>query len=449
MLERAREASRDVLTAVDEARRRRTGGIVLELDLTEPLVDAAPHDPVAAVLARRRTSLRAVLDGLQRAARDPRVRALVVKVGGARSPLGLGRAQELRDALDGLRRRGRWCVAWAETFGELDRGSAAYLVAAGCDEIWLQPSGDLCLAGAAAQVPFLRDALDKAGVVPQITQRHEYKSAANLFTERSFTPAHREATEGLVASLTAQIVAGVAAGRGIDEATVRAVLDRAPLAAAEARDAGLVDRLGYRDEVYAAVRDRAGADASLLYVDGYARAAARSRSRHRTRRHIALVHIHGTIHLGRSGRRPLGGATAGAASVCAALRAAAADRNVAAVVLRVDSRGGSYVASDAIWREVAVTRAAGTPVVVSMGDVAASGGYFVAAGADAIVAEPATVTGSIGVVAGKAVVAGLAGRLGIGHEEVAGAARDLMFSPLRPFSDDEWARLDTWLDRIY
>ncbi|HEX6418545.1 MAG TPA: S49 family peptidase, partial [Acidimicrobiales bacterium] len=239
------------------------------------------------------------------------------------------------------------------------------------------------------------------------------------------------------------------AGRGIDEATVRAVLDRAPLLAPEAREAGLVDRLGYRDEVYAAVRERAGADASLLYVDRYARAAARVRPRRRGRRHIALVHVHGTIHLGRSGRRPLGGATAGAASVCAALRAAAADRNVAAVVLRVDSRGGSYVASDAIWREVAVTRAAGTPVVVSMGDVAASGGYFVAAGADAIVAEPATVTGSIGVVAGKAVVAGLAGRLGIGHEEVAGAARDLMFSPLRPFSDDEWARLDTWLDRIY
>jgi protease IV len=119
------------------------------------------------------------------------------------------------------------------------------------------------------------------------------------------------------------------------------------------------------------------------------------------------------------------------------------------IVLRVASPGGSYVASDAIWRQVALTRQAGKPVVVSMGDVAASGGYFVAMGADAIVAEPGTITGSIGVVAGKQVVDGLVERLGIAHEGVAGARHGLMFSPLREFSDEEWQRLNAWLDRIY
>lgn len=450
MLDRARQTSRDVVDLVEEARRRRTGDLVLELDLTEPLVDGVPHDPVSAVLARRRTSLRAVLDGLRRAGRDPRVRALVVKVGGSRSTLALGRAQELRDAVEELRRHGKLTVAWAETFGELDRGSASYYLASGCDQVWLQPSGDVCLTGVAVHVPFLRDALDKAGVTAQVAQRREYKSAANLVTERAFTPAHREATERVVASLTDQIVAGVAAGRRLDAGRVRELVDRAPLFATEALDAGLVDRLGYRDEVYAAVRDQVGAGAVLCYVDRYARSAARTGKRRGSRPpQIAVVDVTGTIHLGRSGRQPLGGVTAGAATVCAALRAAAADKDVAAVVLRVDSRGGSYVASDAIWRQVAVTREAGTPVVASMGDVAASGGYFVAMGADAIVAEPATLTGSIGVVAGKGVVEDLAERLGIGHESVAGARHGLMFSPLRPFSDDEWARLNAWLDRIY
>lgn len=450
MLDRARQTSRNVVDLVEEARRRRTGDLVLELDLTEPLVDAVPRDPVSAVLARRRTSLRTVLDGLRRAGRDRRVRAVVMKVGGSRSSLSLSRAQELRDAVADLRRRGTLTVAWAETFGELDRGSAPYYLASGCDQVWLQPSGDVCLTGVAVQVPFLRNALDKAGVTAQVAQRHEYKNAANLVTEQAFTPAHREATERLVTSLTDQIVAGVAAGRRLDAARVRDLVDHAPLFATEAFDAGLVDRLGYRDEVYAAVREQVGAEAVLCYVDRYARTAARSRPRRSARPpRIAVVDVTGTIHLGRSGRQPLGGVTAGAATVCAALRAAAADRDVAAVVLRVDSRGGSYVASDAIWRQVAVTREAGTPVVASMGDVAASGGYFVAVGADAIVAEPATLTGSIGVLAGKGVVTGLAERLGIGHESVAGARRGLMFSPLRPFSDDEWARLNDWLDRVY
>ena len=165
---------------------------------------------------------------------------------------------------------------------------------------------------------------------------------------------------------------------------------------------------------------------------------------------VALVHVTGPIHLGPSGRHPIAPtASAGSDTVVAALRSATKAPEVKAIVLRVASPGGSYVASDAIWRQVGLTREAGKPVVVSMGDVAASGGYFVAMGADVIVAEPGTLTGSIGVVAGKQVVDGLAARLGIGHEAVAEGARALMFSALREFTDDEWGRLEAWLDRIY
>ena len=452
MLERAKQASHDVVTQIEDVRRRRTAALILELDLTEPLVEGLRTDPLSAMVARRRTPLRLVVDGLRRAGRDPRVRALVVKLGGSRSPLALSRAQELRDAVRDFRSRGKPAVAWAETFGEFGRASAPYYLATGFDQIWLQPSGDVCLTGVAAQVPFLRGALDKARISPQIAQRHEYKNAANVFTERGFTAAHREATERVVQSLVEQLVAGIADGRNLHTSDVRALIDRAPLFATEALETGLVDRLGYRDQVYAAVREQAGTEALLQYVGRYGGSKLGERSRRAIqapRDVLALVHVTGPIHLGRSGRRPFVGGSAGCDTVTAAIRSATEARDVKAIVLRVASPGGSYVASDAIWRQVALTRQAGKPVVVSMGDVAASGGYFVSMGADAIVAEPATITGSIGVVAGKQVFEGLANRLGIGHEGVTGAKHGLMFSPLQGFSEEEWERLNAWLDRIY
>ncbi|HEX6237457.1 MAG TPA: signal peptide peptidase SppA [Acidimicrobiales bacterium] len=450
MLARVKQASNDVVARIDELKRHRTAGLVLELDLTEPLVEGVPQDPLSAVLARHRTPVHQLVVGLRRAARDQRVRALVVKLGGSRAALALSRAQQVREAVQELRDHGKLTVAWAETFGELGRGSVPYHLATGFDEIWLQPSGDVSLTGVAVEVPFFRGALDRAHITPQVGQRHEYKNAANIFTERGFTAAHRDATEHLVRAVMDQLVAGVAEGRGLDPDEVRALVDRAPLLATEALEARLVDRLGYRDEVYAAVRNRAGGDAILQYVSRYQRAATMRAARlGRQQPEIALIHVTGPIHLGRSARRPLSGPSAGSNTVCAALRSATRAGNVKAIVLRVDSPGGSYVASDAIWRQVALTRRAGTPVVVSMGDVAASGGYFVAMGADVIVAEPATITGSIGVVGGKAVVDGLVQRFDVGHEAVTAGEHALMFSPLREFSEAEWRRLDTWLDHVY
>ncbi|HET6687580.1 MAG TPA: signal peptide peptidase SppA [Jiangellaceae bacterium] len=452
MLPRAKHAAETVVTSIEEVRRRRTADLLLELDLTEPLMEDAPQDPVGAVLARRRAPLRTVLQGLHRAARDGRVRGLVVKLGGSRSPLGLAQAQELLDAVRDLRDHGKVTVAWAETFGEFGNGSIPYSLATGFEEVWLQPSGDVGLTGAATEVPFLRGVLDKAGITPQIAQRHEYKNAANLFTEREFTAPHREATERVVQSVMEQLVATIAANRELDPDHVRDLIDRAPLFATEALEAGLVDHLGYRDDVYAAVRSRAGADVVLQFLGRYRRSKLAQLSTRVTSSPpdtVALVHVTGPIHLGRSRRQPLVGTSAGADTVAAALRAATKADDVKAIVLRVVSPGGSYVASDAIWRQVAVTRQAGKPVVVSMGDVAASGGYFVSMGADLILAEPGTVTGSIGVVSGKHVVDGLVERLGIGHEGVAGGKHGLMFSPLRAFTEDEWDRLNVWLDRIY
>ena len=247
-----------------------------------------------------------------------------------------------------------------------------------------------------------------------------------------------------------QLVNGIASNRSLVAAEVRGLVDQAPLFAPEALERGLVDHLGYRDEVYESVRGRVGDGAVQQFVGRYARPKLGGvAKRIGAADTVALVHVTGPIHLGPSGRLGLAGATAGSDTVVAALRSATKAPEVKAVVLRVASPGGSYVASDAIWRQVALTREAGKPVVVSMGDVAASGGYFVSMGADQIVAEPATLTGSIGVVAGKQVVEGLVERLGIGHDHVAEGRHALMFSTLRAFSDAEWDHLNAWLDRIY
>lgn len=431
-----------LLGPVTQLAQRRAQPLILELDLTEGLMEGPPADPVSAVLGMRRPRLQDVLDGLRRARGDDRVKALVAKIGGR--PLGFGVVQELRAAITAFRRSGKRTVAWAETFGEFGPGTVPYYLASAFEHIALQPSGDVVLTGVAIEEKFLRGTLDKLGVSWEVGQRHEYKSAVNTFTQTGFTEPHREADERLVASLSEQIVAGVAEGRGKSADDVRALIDKAPLLASEALEAGLVDRLAYRDEVYDEVRAAVDGEPGLQYVARYNRAhALASRIPKPREQVVALVRVTGGIRLGRGGRGPAG---AGSDSVAGALRAALKDDRVSAIVLRVNSPGGSYVASDVIWREVVRAR---KPVVVSMGDVAASGGYFVAMGADTIVAQPGTLTGSIGVFGGKPVVGELMTRLGVSWDTVREGARAGMFSTSNPYTEDEWSRVNSWLDRIY
>jgi protease IV len=432
-------------------RRQRTAPLVLELDLTDGVAEEPPADPVSAVLTMRRARLADLLEGLRRARRDQRVRALVVKVGGR--PIGLATVQEIRRAVEEFRDAGKLTVAWAETFGEFSAGNVPYYLATAFDTICLQPSGDLGLTGIAMERYFLRGTLDQLGVDFQVAKRHEYKSAAEQLTERSFSGPAREATERLAASVTDQLTEAIAERRRLDPEKVRELIDRGPFLARQAHEAGLVDELGYRDEVYARVKRHAGPDAILLHLGRYQRSRAlaeRARSLPNPKqRHVALVYATGPIRRGRSGRGPLSGGAMGSDTIGAALRAAAADDGARAILLRVNSPGGSYVASDTIWREVVRARNAGKPVVVSMGDVAASGGYFIAMAADAIVAQAGTITGSIGVLSGKPVLSELLGRAGVTTDSVTEGAHSDMFKTTRPFSEDEWALVNDWLDHIY
>jgi protease-4 len=427
--------------------KRRTGPLILELDLTDGLAEGPPSDPVNALLTMRQLRLPDLLEGLRRAKTDNRVRALVVKV--AAGKIGLARIQELRDAVTDFRESGKLAVAWTESFGEFVRGNLPYYLATAFDRIYLQPTGTLGLTGVAVEQIFLRDALAKAGVDFQSGKRHEYKSAADQFTETGFTGPAREAAARLAESVTEQLTAAIATSRGKPLPQARELVVGGPYLAQQALDLGLIDALGYRDEVYDAVRKEAGSDASLLYLQRYQRShmltdLPQRLSRGQNQRYVAMVYAHGPIRQGRSNRGGMGSDT-----IAAALRSAAADEKARAVVLRVNSPGGSATASDVIWREVVRLRAAGKPVVVSMGDVAASGGYFISAPADVIVAQPGTITGSIGVIMGKPVLRDLFGRSGVSVDTVAENPNALMFSLARPFSDSEWSRINEWLDAIY
>jgi protease-4 len=433
-------------------RQRRTGPLIVELDLTEGIAEGPPQDPVSALLTLRRTRLPDLLEGLRRAGKDDRVRALVVKVGGSR--IGLATIQELRSAVQEFRRSGKPAIAWAETFGEFVRGNLPYYLATGFDRIYLQPSGTLGLTGVAVEQVFLHDALTKLGIDFQSAKRHEYKSAADQLTETGFTGPAREAAQRLTESVAEQLTAAIAEGRHKTQDEARALLDRGPFLAQQALAEGLVDGLAYRDEVYDRLHKEAGPDATLLYLQRYQRSHALAElSRHLPKspheRFVAMIYAHGAIRHGRSGRGA-GGGSMGSDTVAAALRAAAADERARAIVLRVNSPGGSYTASDVIWREVVRARAAGKPVVVSMGDVAGSGGYFISAPADVIVAQPGTITGSIGVILGKPVLRDMFGRAGVNTETVReGSENATMFSSSRPFSEDEWERINAWLDAVY
>jgi len=443
--------ARQFTEQVTRLRQRQTAPLILELDLTDGIAEGPVTDPLSAIMSRRKMRLPDVIEGLRRARQDDRVRALVVKVGGGR--IGLARMQEIREAIGTFRESGKLAVAWSETFGEFTHGNVPYYLATAFDRIYLQPSGSVGLTGVSVEQLFLHDALAKIGVGFQSAKRYEYKSAADNLTERGFTGPTREAAERLATSVAEQLIAAIAERRGKTAEQARALLDRGPFLAEDALAEGLVDVLGYRDEVYADVRKEAGPDAILQYVVRYQRAhalAQRARKLPNPReRFVAVIYASGPIRQGRSSRSPLGGSSIGSDTVAAALRSATSDERVRAVLLRVNSPGGSAVASDTIWREVVRTRAAGKPVVVSMGDVAASGGYYISMAADVIVAQPGTLTGSIGVITGKPVFEEAFGRVGITTDSVSVGSGATMFAPTHPFSEDEWQRINTWLDAVY
>jgi protease IV len=436
------------LLAVGGLRRSVTplpGNIILTADLTRELPEGSTEDPLRRLVFGSTPTLRDTLDAIEAAGNDARVKVLLARVG--EDELGLAKIQEIRDAISGLRAKGKLALAFADSFGEFGPGTRPYYLASAFDEIWLQPLGNVGLTGLYADSPFLKGTLDILGITPEFDHREQYKTAMNILTESKMTAAHREEVEALLGSVSGQIVHGIAQDRKLSENDVRAAIDRGPLLAQEAVQAKLIDRLGYRDEVIAHAHARAGSGAEMLSVGTYLDRTGRP---HREGSTIALIYGSGLIVRSGDGASPLTGSKVmSAAEITRAFRAAVRDASVRAILFRIDSPGGSAVASETIWREVAFARERGKPVIVSMGDVAGSGGYYVAAGADKIVAEPATLTGSIGVLAGKMVVSDLLKKIGVSTDSAQIGANAAMFSPTEDFSERGRARLEAFLDETY
>ena len=420
---------------------------VLVLDLSEGLIEQRPDNPLARASLGGALVLRDAVQALEAAGRDDRVKALVIRAGWG-AP-GLAQMQELRDAVADFRSQGKPVTAFAETFGEAGNGTLHYLLASAAGEVWMQPSGDLGLTGFALQQPFLKPLLDDLGIRAQVAQREEYKGAMSFLTDASMPPPIRENLQRYLDSSLNQITTEIAAARNLQAAAVRTMVDSAPYRGQQAVDLGLVDRLGYWDELEDAIDSAAGPDAIWLPLGDYARATV-PEEEESTAPVVALVHGTGPIVLAESENDPVfGRVSMGAVDVAQALADAIDDPDVEAIVFRVDSPGGSYVGSDTIWREVQRARDLGKPLVVTMGNVAASGGYFVSAAAEAIVAQPGTLTGSIGVIAGKVSLQELWDDIGVNWDGVQAGERAAMFSPNEPFTREQWAWLQQTLDATY
>lgn len=408
----------------------------VHLRIEAPFNEIEPPDVLSQILPRAAT-LRATLDVIRKAKTDARVRVLVIRpsVSGAL----WAQVQEVRAALEDFKSSKKPVVAFLESAGAAD-----YYLASVADRIVLMPAGQIDVTGLASYELFFRRALDKIGVYPDLLHVGEYKTASNTFTERGFTPAHREMSASLNRDWHAQVVESVATGRKLSEAQARLAVDGGPYLGEAALKARLVDALAYEDQLDDASPVQG---TQAIEAEQYSKAPATGARRAGAGR-IALLYAVGTIASGKSSFDAPSGAVVGSDTFNQWLRRVRVDPGVSAVVIRIDSPGGSAIASEVMWREIRLTRDV-KPVVVSMGDVAASGGYYIAAAADAIVADPGTLTGSIGVLTGKFVVAGALDKLGIGTAAVSEGPYAEMNSPFKPFAPDERRRIEDQLQATY
>ena len=402
------------------------GSTYLDLHL-EGEIPEAPSTDFSSLFERRPTSLRTFVESLDRAATDPAVKAVVLRVSFLGT--GWGKVQELRAAIQRFKRSGKPAYAHLEFCGNKE-----YYLATACSKVYALPTAILQVSGLAAEVTFFRKTLEKLGIQAQFEGVGKYKNAPNTFTESAMTGPHREQMDALLDSLYEQYVAAIAEGRGKTTDEIRRIVDRGPYDAPEALRAGLVDGLLYRDEL-----DGKLSGASRLTPGRYVRSVRGFGFDRRPK--VALIYAVGDIMPGDSQGGVFGGeGSAGSDTISAAIRDARTDGDVRAIVLRVDSPGGFGPAADVIRREVQLARKT-KPIVVSMGDTAASGGYYVTIGSSAIVAQPATITGSIGVFSGKFSLRGLYDKLGVTKEILTRGAHASLFTSYRPWTDEERSRI--------
>ncbi len=417
---------------------------VLALRISGPLPDYVPDDPFRRIFGSQPQSLGSLLTQFRKAKTDKRIAAVMLDID--MSEAGWAKSEEIRDTIADFRTSGKPVYAYMETGLNKD-----YYIAAACDKIFVPPPGELFTIGLAADVMFFRGSLDKLGVYPDIVQIGKYKSAVDMFTQKEMTPAHREFINSLLDDLYGRYVEGIARARSKTPDAMKAIIDNAPYTAAQARDAGLIDGALYRDEVEKELKKRLGYkdndEMPIARAGDYRRISQESLGLNKGER-VAVIYAAGDIVSGKSTFGGSGEETIGSDSLVKTINEARDDKSIKAIVLRIDSPGGSGLASDIIWRAIESAKAK-KPFVVSMSDVAASGGYYIACNANKIVAEPSTITGSIGVVGGKPVVKGFYDWIGVTNEYVMRGKNAGMFRETEKFSDSERKKFQEFIGTTY
>ncbi len=417
---------------------------VLSLHVAGNLPDYVPDDPFMRIFGGPQQSLSNLVLQFKKAKVDKRIKTILLTVD--MSAVGWGKSEEIRDAIADFRSAGKPVYAYMEYATDKE-----YYIASACDKVYLAPPGELFINGLAADVMFFRGSLDKLGIYPDMIQAGKYKTAVETFTRKDMSDANREFINSLLDDLFNRYVDAIAKARGKSPEDIRAIIDDAPYSSAKAKELGLIDGVAYRDELEKELKSKLGYkesdQLSLVRSSAYNEVEPESLGLDKGEK-IAVIYATGDIGSGRSENSPGGNQSIGSDTLAKALNDARDDKSIKAIVIRVDSPGGSGLASDIIWHSVEAAKAK-KPVVISMGDVAASGGYYIAAGANKIIAQPSTITGSIGVFAGKPVIKGFYDWLGISNEYILRGKQAGMFRESEKFTTEERAKFEDLVKRMY
>lgn len=385
-----------------------------------------------------------LIRAINTAADDDRVKAIAATVN--MSSLGLAQIQDIAESVKYFRSKGKEAYIFSSGMGAFGGGTKEYYLASVFDEIWLQPISDIGMTGVHIEVPFFKGVLQKIGVDPEFYARNEYKTAAESLISRGFTPAYKEEMSKLGSGLFNQLAAGISQNRGLELKDVKKLIDQAPVFSSKAIEYKLADNLGYRQDMESFLAAKYGAE--ILDISDYMNNIGDYQGEDLP--HIAFLVLEGAVQSGQSSNNPMYDAVIGADTVQKQLEELSRRRNLRAVILRVNSPGGSYAASDEIMHALdRFKEKTGVPIVVSMGNYAASGGYFIALAGDYIVAEPATLTGSIGVLGGKMVLERLWKKLHINWGEMNFGKNAGILSVNHKFSPEEKKLFNRSLDMVY
>jgi protease-4 len=422
---------------------------VLVLDFADQTGGNSSKAPFSSLLTSDGLTAFDISSALDRAAADPRVLGFAADV--SASALDMAATEEVRAALIRFAAKGKFTTAWADSFGELGPATRDYWLASGFQQINLQPLGMVGLVGPSLSLPFAREALDKLGVEPNVFRRHEFKSAMDTFNDKALSDPVRQNYTQLITDIFEQMSKDIAISRKLDPAKLKALVDLAPLDDETAKEAGLIDELIYRAAWVKKLSDT-HENAKQINLADYINSRpyhAPKGDKTRSLGTVALIMVHGPIVRGSTDESGFASDTAGARSVARYIEQAARQEDVAYILLRIDSPGGSVAASETIHNAVLEAKANGKKVVVSMAGTAASGGYWIASAADHIVANASTITGSIGVVAGKFSFGALSEKLGVHWDSIGTGANSTMWDGSKPFTPEQAARIERSMDRTY